>query len=56
MLDIIIDNLIHEYNDQPPVPKDFHSRAERVGYQIITELESNGFITNVGILGEKKSR
>ncbi len=56
MLDIIIDNLIHEYNDKPPVPKDFHSRAERVGYQIITELESNGFITNAGILGEKKSR
>ena len=56
MLDIIINNLIHEYNDQPPVPKDFHSRAERVGYQIITELESNGFITNAGILGEKKSR
>ena len=56
MLDIIINNLIHEYNDKPPIPKDFHSRAERVGYQILIELESNGFITNAGILGEKKSR
>ena len=55
MLDIIIDNLIHEYNDLPPVSKDYQSRAEKVGYQILTELEANGFITNANILGKKKS-
>lgn len=50
MLDLIIDDLIKEYNDGPPVEKKFHSRAEKVGYQIIAALFSNGFVTNQGIV------
>jgi hypothetical protein len=55
MLDIIIDGIIHEYTDLPPVEKDYKSRAEKIGYTILTELETNGFITNAGIEGKKKS-
>ena len=50
MLDLIIDDLIKEYNDGPPVEKKFHSRAEKVGYKIIAALFSNGFVTNQGIV------
>ncbi len=52
MLDLIIDDLINEYNEHPPVQKKFHSRAEKIGYQIIADLYSNGFITNQGIQGK----
>lgn len=55
MLDIIIDGIIHEYTELPPVEKDYKSRAEKIGYTIITGLETNGFITNAGIEGKKKS-
>ena len=52
MLDILIDGIIHEYNDQPPVEKKYHSRAERIGYEMVTVLNTNGFITNAGIEGQ----
>ena len=52
MLDLIIDELIKEYNEHPPVEKKYRSRAEKIGYQIVVDLESNGFITNAGIQGK----
>ena len=52
MLDIIVDNILSEYVHQTPVEKKFHSRAEKIGYQILTDLESNGFITTAGIQGK----
>lgn len=54
MMQILIDEIIREYNDLQPVEKNFRSRAEKVGYKIITELEVNGFITNLGIQGKEK--
>lgn len=54
MMQIIIDNIIREYNDLEPVEKRFRSRAEKIGYTILTELESNGFITGYGIQGKEK--
>lgn len=53
MLDILIDGIIHEYNDAPPVDKKFHSRAEKLGYVMVSTLDSNGFITSAGIQGEQ---
>ena len=50
MMDIIIDNIINEYNNLPSVEKKYHSRAEKIGYTILNDLESNGFITSKGIL------
>lgn len=55
MMQIIIDNIIREYNDLEPVEERFRSRVERIGYTILTELVCNGFITGYGIQGEKKS-
>lgn len=52
MLDILIDDIIREYNEHPPVDKKFHSRAEKIGYCLIIDLESNGFITDSGIQGK----
>ena len=54
MMQILIDEILREYNDLQPVEKNFRSRAEKVGYKIITELEVNGFITNLGIQGKEK--
>lgn len=52
MLDILIDDIIHEYEDKPPVEKKYHSRAEKVGYSILTALDSKGFITTEGIVSK----
>ena len=52
MMDFIIGKVLHEYNDKPPVEKGFHSHAEILGYQILLDLESHGFITNMGIQGK----
>ena len=52
MLDLIIDEIINQYENRPQI-KGFHSRAEKVGYTLITSLESNGFITTEGIVKEK---
>lgn len=53
MLDLIIDEIIDQYENRPQVEKKFHSRAEKLGYMLITSLESNGFITTEGIVKEK---
>lgn len=53
MLDLIIDDLIEQYEHRPPVEKIYHSRAEKIGYEILRSLESNGFITNEGIVAKK---
>lgn len=52
MLDIIVDNILNEYGNHAPIEKKYHSRAEKLGYQILTDLESNGFITTAGIQGK----
>lgn len=52
MLDLIIDELIDQYENKPPVEKKYHSRAEKIGYSIVTMLESNGFVTNEGIVSK----
>ncbi|MCR5404319.1 MAG: hypothetical protein K6E91_10965 [Butyrivibrio sp.] len=52
MLDLIIDELIDQYENKPPVEKIYHSRAEKIGYSIVTMLESNGFVTNEGIVSK----
>lgn len=52
MLDIIIDNIIEEYNHGPSMDKKFHSKVEKIGYKILTTLNDNGFITNQGIQGK----
>lgn len=56
MLDLIIDDIIIRNFErvQREKPKDigYHSVAEMNGYEILTNLDSNGFITNEGILGK----
>lgn len=52
MLDLIIDNITEEYNSLPEVEKKYHSRAEKIGYRILQDLESNGFITSAGIIAK----
>ena len=52
MLDLIIDDLIDQYENRPPVEKIYHSRAEKVGYSILNSLKNNGFITNEGIVSK----
>lgn len=52
MLDIIIDEFIKEYNDGPAMDKKYHSKAEKLGYEILVALNDNGFITAKGIQGQ----
>lgn len=52
MLDIIINDIIGEYNEGSSMDKNYHSKAEKIGYKIITVLNDNGFITNQGIQGK----
>ena len=52
MLDIIINDIIGEYNEGPSMDRNYHSKAEKIGYKIITVLNDNGFITNQGIQGK----
>ena len=56
MLDLIIDDIIIRNSEriQNEKPKDigYHSVAEMNGYEILTNLNNNGFITNEGILGK----
>lgn len=52
MLDLIVDEIIQEYEHKPPVEKRFHSRAEKVGYKVLCTLESNGFLTTQGIVSK----
>lgn len=54
MMENIIAEIVSEYNELGPVEKKFRSRAEKVGYMILSELESNGFITGQGIEGKEK--
>lgn len=54
MLDLIIDQIIRGYEQtKQRKPKDlgYHSVAEMNGYEILTNLNNNGFITSEGILG-----
>lgn len=52
MLDRIIDELIDQYENKPPVEKKYHSRAEKIGFSVVTGLKSNGFVTNEGIVSK----
>lgn len=49
MLDIIINDIIKEYNEGSHMEKGFHSKAEKIGYGIVVALNNNGFITTKGI-------
>lgn len=51
MLEHIIDEIITAYTNKKPI-KDFKSRAEMVGFTILTQLNNSGFITNENILGK----
>lgn len=54
MLELIIDLIIKGYEQtKTKMPKDlgYHSIAEMNGYEILTNLNNNGFITTEGILG-----
>lgn len=53
MLDIIIDEYVQEYNQGANTEdvKKYHSKAEKVGYEVLVALESNGFLTGKGIQG-----
>ena len=50
--DNIVTECIHQYNDEPPVEKAYHSRAEKIGYMILENLNKKGFTTNAGIQGQ----
>lgn len=52
MMQIILDKYIDEYGKLTQVDKKYHSRAEKIGYEILLELEANGFITGQGIQGK----
>lgn len=51
MFEHIIDEILTAYEKKPPIP-DYKSRAEYVGYSILTMLDNNGFITTEDILGK----